>query len=144
MEVMTTEGGFEYITKTVGEAGNLTELKIRNSHEPGRLTEDGETFEEYKTRRRLGQNYIKQHAKGQYLWYSKKLPELEDFKDDESVANYVNKNMGTYNKEVVLNQLKQLEEDARISRKHGSEQSENEGEQKTDASTDATDVSTDG
>lgn len=59
-ERKVTEGGYEYITDQSGH-------KIRNTISPQRLTEDDETYDEYKIRRKLVNNLDRKRT----VWYSK-------------------------------------------------------------------------
>jgi len=49
-------------------------LKLFHSDSPARLTEDGETYEEYKQRRKLQIRIKKLKSKGQYVIMSTKEP----------------------------------------------------------------------
>ena len=58
-------------TAIVKEAEKETLLTIRASDAPYRLVDEGETFEEYKERRRVLKSKIKQHCKGRLFFISK-------------------------------------------------------------------------
>ena len=56
---------------TIKEAEKETLLTIRASDAPYRLVEEGETFEEYKERRRVLKSKTNQHCKGRLFFISK-------------------------------------------------------------------------
>lgn len=102
-----TEGGYQFLTTDEG-------LIIRTTIKPQRLKEDGETFEEYKARQKYVQDYLKQKKQGTWFWKSKKAPSQmlsigmmlnrEKTQETEEYKEWLNCNMGTYNK-AVLNQI---------------------------------------
>lgn len=71
-DIGTTENGFRYVDM---ETSNGI-VKLRESHRPDRITEDGETYEEYKTRRDVINSYINNRKKGQVIWPSHMLGTL--------------------------------------------------------------------
>ena len=85
---LITAGGYRYIENEG--------FKIRNSVVNRRLEEDGETFEEYKVRTKLAKSHLKQFKQGSYLWLSKRIPKVEDFKTEETFKLFEKCNMGTY------------------------------------------------
>jgi len=103
-----TDGGYRYEDHKVGDAT----YRIRGSITSKRLEEDGETFEEYKLRLKLFQNYQKKAKQGSLLWPSKKLPTERDlYIRDTDPANFHKteeyrrlqlSNLGTLTKEKVM------------------------------------------
>lgn len=74
-ELKKTEGGYEYIELDDVEEEGLSH-KIRNSFSARRLTEDGETHEEYKVRRKMYKQMEKERSRGKYIWISKQFGQL--------------------------------------------------------------------
>ena len=103
-ENLVTDGGYSYIENEIG-------VKVRNSLLSRRIKEDGETFKEYKLRRKFVKEYEKERNKGQWLWTSAKEPS-EELKlkialavpgvlESEEFSEHRGNNLGTYNKKEV-------------------------------------------
>jgi len=103
LDVLVTKGGYEYILKE--------DLKVRSSLVGRRLKEDGETFDEYKLRRKGVHQYVEAKAKGKLFWPSKKAPSEQlsmmmavnpkRGKETPEFKEWAKWNLGTYVKENV-------------------------------------------
>lgn len=107
---LVTEGGYRYITKDE----NGVELKIRNSIVNRRLTEDNETFEEYKIRLKMAKEFVKSNKKGTLIWPSKRILTDTDRQDLEKnpklINDYRKLSLGTYDKKKLEQYIQTLKE----------------------------------
>jgi hypothetical protein len=120
-EELITKGGYKYIIKEeIIDLGNGLEGKsvliVRNSTINRRLTEDDETYPEYKLRLKMAKHFEKQQKKGTLVWPSKRILTEEDRrtieKEGPSLLNdYRKLNLGTYDEEKLEKYVEKLRQD---------------------------------
>lgn len=67
--VLTTESGIDYTEHEFkNDKGEEVKLKLFRSHNNARLTEEGETQQEYRLRRLVSKNNLKKRKEGLVVW----------------------------------------------------------------------------